>query len=222
MTEITFHITLVRNLIVSVCTCGNILFVYVCVCPTDLPSHEKKSHPGLCLNQVRKYAIMGERGGGTDEAWVRREGGEWRRWGGCCWLFLIQEWYRRQISIPDHRGTLGSVCLSLETRRVGGLSPTLHRLPVPVIFFCLYPHLLSYCDSFSYSFTLSYIFASIWVRVQLIKDGLCKYGQHQFAAHWRTSAQLEFNCSNWQLKELSPVVFSKVSVLISWKMFLLL
>lgn len=34
------------------------------------------------------------------------------------------------------QGTLGSVCLSLEPKRVGGLSTT-HRLAVPVIFFYL-------------------------------------------------------------------------------------
>ena len=36
-------------------------------------TQKEKSRHGKCLNQVKRCAMMGERGGGTDEAWLRRE-----------------------------------------------------------------------------------------------------------------------------------------------------
>lgn len=117
---------------------------------------------------------------------------------------------------PFQTTVYSGLCVSVTGAKEGGRA--FHNSsPAPVIFFCLH-YLLSCCDSISHSRTFSVslnIFASIWVWVWLISDGLRKYGQHQFEAHWGTSAQLELNCPNRHLEELSPVIFSKVSVFIT-------
>lgn len=165
MTERTFHITLPRNLTVSVCACRNILFV-LCLCLLHRFTFTQKEKSSRKMLKSGEKICNDGRERRRDRWSLSEEGGRRVTAMGVGGVLLIVS-HTRVVSQTDlhtrPRGTLGSVCLSLEARRVGGLSPTLHRLPVPVICFCLYPHLLSCCDSL----LLFYSFLLFWFNLSL-------------------------------------------------------
>lgn len=78
----------------------------------------------VCLPHRLTYAMMGERGVGADEARVRKE--EEESDGGWGVLLIVSP--TRVVSRTDlhtrPQGTLGSVRLSLEPKKVGRLSAT--------------------------------------------------------------------------------------------------
>lgn len=89
-----------------------IMFMFVLV-PQIYIHHLEKG-----LNQVRKCAMMEERGGGTDKARVRREGGEWWRLGGVVDCFS----YKSGIADGSPYQTTGcsGLCVFVTGAKEGG------------------------------------------------------------------------------------------------------
>lgn len=196
---------------------AEIFHVFVCVCPTaSLYFYRKRSPPGKRLNQVRKCAMMvGER---RRNRWSSGEEGE--REGGRRVTAIgvvggVVDCFSYKSGIADRSPcqTTGysGLCVSVTGAKEGGRAsynsyitsschPSLSLSSSPVSLWVELFH--SVCISRQFFFFFCHSLSNL-------SESLQKYGPHQFAARWRTSAQLGLNCPNWQPEELSSVVFQR-------------
>lgn len=121
--------------------------------------HTNKSHPGEMLKSGEEICSNDGRERRRNR---RREGGDKGVGRG---VLIVS--HTRVVSQTDlhtrPQGILGSVCLSLEPRSVGGLLTTLYTLPVPVFFF-------SSCVLLSLCLLLSF-FLSVSLNIFLLQSG---------------------------------------------------
>lgn len=108
--------------------------ICLCLCLLNRLTFKKTSGKMLKSSEKKMQWLEREEEEQTKLGWGGREendgdGGE-----------LLIDSHTRVVTQTDlhtrPQGTLGSVCLSLVPRRVGGFSSTPLRLPVPLIFFC--------------------------------------------------------------------------------------
>lgn len=112
-------------------------------------------------------------------------------------MFLIQEWYRRRISIADHRVLWAQCVHHCSQRGWEGKRPQLQPLAPSSPSFSHVLHLLSFLYFFHRH------------REKLVRHRGQHYARHLLVLHRRTSTKVGLNRPKGQPEEFAPVVLIK-------------